>query len=855
MAPSKAEIVPDAPGQAPVQAPLRRRWLLAAATILIGGLVISLACGMLWRASVQKHDREAFKTSSTDVTETLETMLNRDNDFVAGLRAVMTMQPRLSASEFHRWFVQLEGRQRQVGSLGTTVQVLVPASELAAFQARRNADPAFRALMSGKLVPVPNTARARYCLISAGGAVTPFSGSTPRLLQSDWCDPRSLMGGYAVAQTTQAAITRAAAESGAYMVYLVNAQGVSTLFVESAFYRQGAPLRSPAQRRAAVAGWISSSFDMSSLLRSAIGAHRDLGLTVYHANPGGPMEMVGQVGAGANQANAGQAGTGAGPAEVGSAAGHAEVGSAAGHASGAQSATDFTHTTALQIDGRWMATVQGSATARGLSADVQGLLVFLSGALISALLFALVLVLSRQRERALGLVQSKTGELRHQALHDALTGLPNRVLAIDRAEQMLARARRQQIPVAALYVDIDGFKHVNDTFGHAAGDELLRIVAARLSGVVREGDTAARLGGDEFVVLVEGTSLDAGPELVAERLLEVLRQPCDMNGRVGRALSITASVGVAMGLRESADELLRDADVALYAAKAAGKNRYMLFQSTMHTAAHDRMALEMDLGDALAHEELFLLYQPTFDLQSEKAIGVEALIRWRHPTRGIIMPTTFIPIAEESGQIVPIGRWVLQTACEQAAKWHSAGHEIGMAVNVSARQLDHDELVDEVREVLKDSGLQPAALTLEITETTLMRDADATARRIKALKELGVRIAIDDFGTGYSSLAYLRQFPVDALKIDRSFIHGIAASKESSALIHTLVQLGKSLHLETLAEGIEEQTQLKALQREQCDHGQGFLFARPLSVAAVEEFLDSTAQDLRSSSSANVGQA
>jgi EAL domain-containing protein (putative c-di-GMP-specific phosphodiesterase class I) len=301
-----------------------------------------------------------------------------------------------------------------------------------------------------------------------------------------------------------------------------------------------------------------------------------------------------------------------------------------------------------------------------------------------------------------------------------------------------------------------------------------------------------------------------------------------------------------MGLRESADELLRDADVALYEAKAAGKNRYMIFQSDMHTAAHDRLTLEMDLADALNRDELFLLYQPTFDLQSETVIGVEALIRWRHPKRGIISPTVFIPVAEDSGQIVPIGRWVLHTACEQAAKWHRQGHELGMSVNVSARQLDRDSLIDDVRHALNDSGLDPGALTLEVTETTLMRDANATARRLTALKKLGVRIAIDDFGTGYSSLAYLRQFPVDALKIDRSFISGIAASKESAALIHTLVQLGKTLHIETLAEGIEEQTQLKALQRQHCDHGQGFLFARPLDVAAVEDFLDnaqaSTAQ-------------
>jgi diguanylate cyclase (GGDEF)-like protein/PAS domain S-box-containing protein len=427
--------------------------------------------------------------------------------------------------------------------------------------------------------------------------------------------------------------------------------------------------------------------------------------------------------------------------------------------------------------------------------------------------------------------------LRHQAFHDALTSLPNRVLALDRAEQMLARARRDSMPVAALYIDVDGFKNVNDRFGHAAGDELLRLVAARLASIVREGDTAARLGGDEFVVLLEGSELDAGPELVAERLLEMLRPPYDMTAEIGRELSVTASIGIALGRGGTADELLRDADVALYRAKDAGRNRYVVFESSMQTAAHDRLTLEMDLAEALDREEFFLLYQPTFDLQSEKVKGVEALIRWRHPTRGVVEPGQFIAIAEASELIVPIGRWVLEQACRQAAAWHAEGYRLGMSVNVSARQLDRDDLIDDVRRALEHSGFDPRKLTLEITETTLMRDADATAMRLTSLKELGVRIAIDDFGTGYSSLAYLRKFPVDALKIDRSFISGIASSKGSSALMHTLVQLGKTLEIETLAEGIEEPAQLKALQREQCEQGQGFLFARPLSAEAVKDFL------------------
>jgi diguanylate cyclase (GGDEF)-like protein len=781
----------------------RRWWMLVACAILVLGLVASVAGGLVWRSSVRAHDKQAFQTTAADVSGTLETLLRRDTDFVATLRAVSTMQPGLGASGFGQWFSELEGHQRQVGGLGTLVVRSVPAAEFTAFRARRDADPAFRALVGGRLEPVVPDGRARYCLLAAGGVDSAYSPAITRLLQGDWCNPSSPIGGYPAGGTSQAKLMQLLTDSGQLLVYPVTAEGVSSFFIEAAFYRRGASLASATQRRAALDGWVSSSFDIATLIRSALGKHHGFAVALYHSNPGQRSQLMGRAGA-------------------------------------AATANQLTHDVTLRIDGTWNVKVTGANAASGLSANAQGLLVLVGGAIVSILLFALALVLTRSREHALGMVEEKTGQLRHQALHDALTGLPNRVLALDRAKQMLARARRQHLPVAALYVDIDGFKHVNDTFGHAAGDELLRIVGTRLAGVVREVDTAARLGGDEFVVLVEGSVLDAGSELVAERVLEVLRQPYDMSKEIGRQLSITASIGIASGPRGNADELLRDADVALYEAKAAGKDCYVLFESEMQTAVQDRLTLEMDLADALDRDELFLLYQPTFDLQSEKVIGVEALIRWRHPTRGVTPPVEFIPIAEESGLILPIGRWVLEEACRQAAIWHRQGHRIGMSVNVSGRQLDRNELIEDVRRALQQSGLDPASLTLEITETTLMRDAEATAQRLRELKQLGVRIAIDDFGTGYSSLAYLRQFPVDALKIDQSFIGGIAASEESAALIHTLVQLGKTLQIETLAEGIEEQVQLKTLQREHCDHGQGFLFSRPLDASAVEAFLQSS---------------
>jgi diguanylate cyclase (GGDEF)-like protein len=771
-------------------------WTLLACAILVLGLAGSVVAAGMWRSSVRTHERQTQAATASDVSSTLATLLSRDADFVATLRGVLTMQPHMSDSAFNRWFDVLQGPQRLIGGLGAIVVEPVASAELSWFLARRDDDPAFRTFVGGAPERVAPSASGRDCLltasVSAFGALTPAAA---RIVQGDWCSPSSPVG------VSQAPLLQGETDTGQIVVLPVSSDGVDTTLFQTAFYRDGAGLATVAQRRAAVAGWIVTSVDIDTLVNLAVAHHPGLALSLFHSNPGRRPQLIDRFG---------------GPARAG----------------------ELSQTRTIDVDGEWAATVSAGAPAGAISASTQGALVLVAGAIVSALACALVLVLSRSRERALGMVEQKTGELRHQAMHDALTGLPNRVLALDRAQQMLARARRQQSPVAALYVDIDGFKDINDTFGHAAGDELLRIVAERLGTLVREGDTAARLGGDEFVVLLEGSTLDAGPELVADRLLEVLRQPYELGTAAGRPLKVTASIGVAMGIRESADELLRDADLAMYQAKRAGRNRSAVFESSMQTSSRDRVTLEMDLADALERRQFFLVYQPTFDLRSKRTIGVEALIRWRHPTRGVLGPVEFIAIAEASAMIVPIGRWVLEEACRQTAIWHARGHAIGVSVNVSARQLDDDELVASVRHALEESRLDASSLTLEITETVIMRDADAAAERLRQLKQLGVRIAIDDFGVGYSSLAYLRQLPADSLKIDRSFIAGIATSSASAALIRTLVQLGRTLEIETLAEGIEDQAQLETLRRENCEQGQGFLFSRPLEVDALEQFLD-----------------
>jgi EAL domain-containing protein (putative c-di-GMP-specific phosphodiesterase class I) len=337
-------------------------------------------------------------------------------------------------------------------------------------------------------------------------------------------------------------------------------------------------------------------------------------------------------------------------------------------------------------------------------------------------------------------------------------------------------------------------------------------------------------------VIAEELSLAAGPELIGERLLDALAQPFKLAGGETR-LTVTASIGIAMGDRAGAEDLLRDADIAMYRAKWDGKNRYVAFESGMQDEVQSRMELEMDLREAIEGEEFFLVFQPTFDLNDMRPKGVEALIRWNSPRRGLVQPNDFIPLLEETGLIVDVGRWVMREACRQCAQWRDSGYLISMAVNVSGRQLDTDELVSDVQGALADSGLDAAALIIEITETTLMRNVEETARRLGEIKQLGVRIAIDDFGTGYSSLAHLQKFPVDALKIDRSFIQRLTEDAEGETLIHTLVQLGKALSIETLGEGIELPQELSILQANQCDSGQGFLYAKPLDKADTEAFL------------------
>ena len=434
--------------------------------------------------------------------------------------------------------------------------------------------------------------------------------------------------------------------------------------------------------------------------------------------------------------------------------------------------------------------------------------------------------------------QALEHQLRHQALHDGLTGLANRTLFTDRVGHALARRSGPGDGVAVLFIDLDDFKTVNDGLGHAAGDALLEEVASRLADALRGGDTAARLGGDEFAVVLENPASDDAVLDVVGRVQSALRAPFVIDGR---EIQVTASIGVALdhGEPTSADVLLRNADVAMYQAKSRGKNRYQVFEAGMHTLVCERFELKGDLGTALEEEQFRLLYQPIVSLNTGEVTGAEALVRWRHPRQGLLSPDTFIPLAEETGFIVPLGRWVLDTACAQLRRWRDEHPELdlGVSVNVSMRQLESPGLLDEVRAALERFRLPPAALTLEMTESILMADMDTASRRLSELKELEVVLAVDDFGTGYSSLGYLQRFPLDVIKIDRSFIQPLGRRAQQTDVIRAIVDLARSHGLRTVAEGIETHRQVALLQALGCESGQGFHFARPATAAAVEGLL------------------
>jgi len=426
--------------------------------------------------------------------------------------------------------------------------------------------------------------------------------------------------------------------------------------------------------------------------------------------------------------------------------------------------------------------------------------------------------------------------LTRQAFEDELTGLANRALFRDRLRHALGRRTRSNADVAVLLLDLDGFKRVNDSLGHAAGDALLHAIAQRIAGTVRAGETVARLGGDEFAVVIEALTEGDDPVLLAERLLRVIARPVTV---ADREVVVGVSIGLAVAQPgEDADAVLRNADTAMYSAKQSGKHCVRRFDPSMHARALVWLEIEQDLRRALAHQEFTIHFQPLLRLESGVLRGFEALVRWNHPRRGLVPPSEFLPVAEETGLIVSVGRWVLAEACRQAQRWPAVGDApLSVSVNVAPRQLEHDAFLSDVRAALDESALPPGRLILEITESQIMRTPELAREKLQAIRELGVRIAIDDFGTGYSSLSHLQFFPVDELKIDRTFVARLGDGEREASFVRTMVSLARSLGVEVVAEGIELEAQRDFLNGLGCETGQGFLFSRPMPAPELAAYL------------------
>jgi diguanylate cyclase (GGDEF)-like protein/PAS domain S-box-containing protein len=433
--------------------------------------------------------------------------------------------------------------------------------------------------------------------------------------------------------------------------------------------------------------------------------------------------------------------------------------------------------------------------------------------------------------------QAMTNKMAHLAQHDFLTNLPNRVLLNDRIEQAIAIAKRRGTHLAVLFLDLDNFKHINDSLGHAIGDQLLQRIAQALRGCLRRSDTVSRQGGDEFLVLVteDKSADDALP--TAEKILKVVAAPhviakCELH--------VTASIGISVypADGDDAETLIKNADTAMYQAKEKGRNNFQFFKKEMNVRAVERQLIEVHLRQALEGQEFELHYQPKVNLQSGAITGCEALARWEHPEWGMLSPDRFIPVAEDCGLIVRIGRWVLREACEQVKRWEIEGLKPGpVAVNISALEFRHKNFVEGVRAILFETELSPSMLQLEITESVLMRDAASSIGILQQIKKMGVQLAVDDFGTGYSSLSYLKQFPIDILKIDQSFVQDIDASKDNGIIVSAVIGMGNSLHHRVVAEGVEDRTQLAFLKAQHCEEGQGYIFSRPVAAAQFADLL------------------
>jgi diguanylate cyclase (GGDEF)-like protein len=750
----------------------RAVWAAVATLCIAAGVVGSLLAAHSVAHNDATKARLAFNQSSAGIASTLKLAVAHEEDLATGAGTFFAANPHASRAQFDAWagWVHPLGHYPELERLGLVAVVRRPTKS--------------RATPAGKAKPT-----------AASSAPPPANGSHARAVGVSY---RCLaLAGLArgipsypsagLNYCTQIPQLLASRDSGRRIYALTSSGRTTALVSETPVYRGGSRPSTPAARRGAFVGWLHEVLAPGIVMRAALRGH-----------PGTSARLRYRTGASTALFTSGS------PRH------------------GAPNAT-------IALANGWTATVFGAPISAGVLSDGPALALLIAGILLSTLLGVLVLVLGTRRPAAKATAASPA-----EALYDRLTGLPNEALTLDLATRIVARAGRQSgLLAGALLIDIDWFKDVNDKLGEAAGDQLLRIVVERLEGVVRTGDTLGRLGGDKFVVLLEAKASGLRLDSLARRLIESLHDPVELDG-FGPSFMVTASIGVAYGRYTEPAELLGDAESALQAAKTAGKDRFALFNANMRSVTEGEEALEVELNAALAEQQFFLVYQPIYDLETQKVLGLEALIRWLHPQQGVLLPADFLPLAEETGMIVPIGRWVLEEACSRAAAWNVAGNPVGISVTVSAKQLNRDGFAIDVRRALQQSGIQPSLLTLEIAETAVMADTAAVTKRLEELKLLGVKLAIDDFGNGYAYRSNLQQMPLDYLKVDRS---SLAASEDEdyrSWLLEAILHFGRDISLTVIAKGVETQEEMTALRGMGCTMAQGLFLGEPLAAEAVE---------------------
>jgi diguanylate cyclase (GGDEF)-like protein len=796
----------------------RGAWAIAAALCVLLGAVASVLGARAVASNDKSGVRTTFQQSSNAIASTVKLAIQRQEELTVAASTYFAANPKATPAEFARWARWARTRRRypELDALG-----LLPAPPPAPPAVARPA-PAGAQAAAGSTEAAPASGET-----SSNQASTSVQASSPSTQASSTSAHASSLS----TQTSTAAVHPSpptvhaspaqllSRDTGLSVYTRFSAGGRQLLAVETPVYRGNVTPHTVFGRTAASVGWLRAVLVPGAMLAQVRVGHPGYALGLTYRN--GTSNLVFSSGA---------------------------------PVMGAQSSTNDLH------DG-WTVTSFGPAVDANVFADRDALAVLIGGILLSVLLGLLVDVIGAARASlpapaptdAEAQAGEDAGELPDKYLYEPVTGLPNRELTLDRAERMVARAGRDSGMLAgALFVDIDQLHEVNEKLGITAGNQLLKIVGERLLDVVRAGDTVGRLDGDEFVVLVESAARGVRLDSLAQRMIESLHKPIELDD-FGPSFVLTASIGVAFGRYATPEDLLRDAHVALVSAKTAGKDRYTLFNANMRTVIEGRAVLEAELSTALAEGQFFLLYEPIYELSTRRVAGLQALIRWRHPTQGVLAPGDFIPLAEETGLIVPIGRFALEEACGRAAAWDVArgagadpavpavgpGSHIGVSVKVSPHQLNRDGFVTDVQRALQQSGIEPALLTLEIPETALLRDLAAAAERLREIKRLGVSIAIDDFGgSGYAHQADLQQLPLDSLRVDR---RSLAASEDESYrdwLLEAILLVGRDLALTVVATGIETHEQMAALRTLGCTMAQGALLGAPAPADAVSSLFD-----------------